>query len=165
MKYLCIYVLFACIHTYVYDMEWYSLLYDLVNRTRFIYHPTKSVWNKIKAFILDKFKIGDNIIEQHSEWKWNIELFVADREYICEVKVLLLPTIFITFFFFAFPSQIMWCGGFFLFANLGSFHQKFHIWIVYGAKGCEKCFFDLVFFLHWLWFRDLVCGKFFIWVL
>lgn len=77
--------------------------------------------------------------------KWNIELFVADREYICEVKVLLLPTIFITFF----PVRLY--GVFF---SLRKFSPKFHIWIVYGPKGCEKCFFDLVFGLTVI--RDLV---------
>lgn len=45
---------FICMYT----MEWYSLLYDFANGTRFIYRPTKSVRNKIKAFIWINSKSG-----------------------------------------------------------------------------------------------------------
>lgn len=88
---ISVHLCFICMYT----MEWYSLLYDLANGIRFIYCPTKSVRNKIKAFIWINSKSGHITTLR---MKWNIELFVADRKYICEVKVLLLSTIFITFF-------------------------------------------------------------------
>lgn len=111
------------------------------------------MWNKIKAFIWINSKSGIYITTLRNEtlgcllWMENI---------FCEVKVLLLPTIFITLFFLL-PVRLY--GGFLLYIFfsflLRKFSPNFQIWIVYGAKGCEKCFFDLVFLFGLTVIRDL----------
>lgn len=140
---------FICMCTYV------NRIYDVWNdihcfTTWQIVHdlyiiPRKVCGTKSKHLFRINSKSGttSNNIANENE---TLSCLLRIREYICEVKVLLLPTIFITFFFY--PSPVRLCGGGFLcfVCLLGSFHQKVsHLNCLWG-KRMWKMFFWFSFF-------------------